>query len=307
MVDVVLVQIGGRRWEWLRPFTLLILGVLLTACTQTTKTIEIDRIIAFGDSNLDTVNMYRLTDHSLPKPPSWNGRVSNGPLLSEYLAQDLGAQLKTYAVSGATSGTDNILTALIPESTQFENTGVLGQVVDYQASLKTFSPHDLVLLMAGSNDLYRLNRPDKAKLQRKINGVVKNLNQSIDALQHLGARNIIVFTRTPRSNVGNDDDLNGVALNEAIFQWFHERREKTGFDVRIFDAYSAIETMILNPEVSGFSSPVGALCIDAPECVSESYEEGLNVANTYVNWDAAHKTTRVHRLLADQLLELLLP
>jgi len=41
------------------------------------------------------------------------------------------------------------------------------------------------------------------------------------------------------------------------------------------------------------------------ECVSERFEEGQRVADRFIHFDGAHKTTRVHRLLADQLYAVL--
>ncbi len=58
--------------------------------------------------------------------------------------------------------------------------------------------------------------------------------------------------------------------------------------------------MALNPSTCGFTQST-ALCISNNN-VGDNCANNLNVAAGCVNGDAAHKTTRVHQLMAAQLL-----
>ena len=69
------------------------------------------QIYVFGDSLSDTGNSLKATGIP-PSPPYFQGRSSNGPVWSEYLADDLGLtpqQQTNYAFGGANSGSDNTL------------------------------------------------------------------------------------------------------------------------------------------------------------------------------------------------------
>lgn len=72
-------------------------------------------------------------------------------------------------------------------------------------------------------------------------------------------------------------------------------RQRTGADVRLYDAYTAIADMMTQPSKYGFSE-TRALCMNVPACAQDE-----KVGATYVNWDGAHKTTRVHKLMAGQI------
>lgn len=50
--------------------------------------------MAFGDSNIDNGNLFRITEGVAAQPPRWRGRESNGPVVVEYLAENLGVPLE---------------------------------------------------------------------------------------------------------------------------------------------------------------------------------------------------------------------
>ena len=63
--------------------------------------LDISRLVVFGDSLSDNGNLFKLTGE--PPPPYWEGRFSNGPTYAEQLAQLLGAHLNDRAFGGATA------------------------------------------------------------------------------------------------------------------------------------------------------------------------------------------------------------
>lgn len=264
----------------------------------------IARVVALGDSNIDNGNLLRLSGGAFPAQPNWQGRNSNGPNVVEYLAKGLNATLDDYAVSGATTGQGNIVPDNTVPGVILSRTGVAGQVADLEKAGARFTESDLVVLWAGSNDIYGVQRADRATLDQRIATAAGNIQSAIDKLGGLGARRFLVANRTPREALGTDNDLNGVDLNKAIDAAVAQARSKTGADVRLYDAYGAIADMMKNPGTYGFKE-VNTLCWNVPACANDPYAGGLPVANTYVNWDGAHKTTRVHQLMAEQITQML--
>jgi len=67
-----------------------------------------DEFYTFGDSLIDTGNLFQATGGSFPpSPPYFNGRFSNGPIWLETLGTKLGidAETNNFAFGGSTSGT----------------------------------------------------------------------------------------------------------------------------------------------------------------------------------------------------------
>lgn len=254
----------------------------------------IERVVAFGDSNVDNGNLFALTGGRAPAPPNWQGRNSNGPSVVEYLADSLGARLEDHAVSGATSGELNIVGGQAAFA-HVAKTGVAAQIDALAAKGARFGAGDLLVLWAGSNDIFGAARSDRTGLDQRIATAASNIEQAIVRLHGMGAMRFVVANRTPREVLGNDNDLNGVDLNKALAQAVSSARQRTGADVRLYDAYAAIADMMTRPAEYGFAE-VRALCISVPSCAQDP-----QVGSTYVNWDGAHKTTRVHRLMAGQI------
>lgn len=282
-----------------RSFAALLAGtaVLLAGCATTPA--QVQRVVVLGDSNVDTGNLYRLSGEKIPGPPNWKGRNSNGPNVAEYLAEKLGAKLESHAVSGATTGEGNIVPLVVPGYSHLEKTGVAAQVDALAASGARFGPQDLIIVWAGSNDIFGAKRSDRADLDRRISSAAANVERTIDRMRAMGAQRFVVANRTPREVLGSENDLNGQDLNKAIAEAVTRAKARTGADIRLFDAYGVIARMMANPQEYGFKDSRG-LCMSVPACAQDSA-----VGATYVNWDGAHKTTRVHQILADQLVRLL--
>lgn len=284
---------------------LLCTALLLGGCASTPEQLDIQRIVVFGDSNVDTGNLQRLAGSDEPLMNSWRGRNSNGPVVPDYLAEDLNAELKNYAVGGATSGDLNVVAGFFPAFKHVEFSGVSVQLNEFVKAERQFKRGDLVILWAGSNDIVQADRADKEALNRRIMSAVNNIETSLNRFYDLGARKVVVATRTARSMIGSEDDLNGRDLNRALTERLNNYL-KPDYQVHVFDAYASIFDMAANPSKYGFSAEaVNALCVDIPDCKSERFETGLELANTYINWDFPHKTTRVHRIMADQILKML--
>lgn len=293
------------RWG---TFAALAATLLMAGCASTQNNVapatSVTRLVVLGDSNVDNGNLLRMTKNEVPPAPNWQGRNSNGPNVVEYLAKSLNAKLEDYAVSGADSGSGNVVAKISPPHAYVERSGVAVQLQDLVARNARFGPSDLVVLWAGSNDIFGAKRAERAALDQRIATAAANIESTIAKLHSMGAQRFVVANRTPREALGTENDLNGIDLNNAVSVAVMQARSKTGADVHLYDAYSAIADMMRNPAKYGFKEP-NALCWNVPACANDSLEKGLPVGNTYVNWDGAHKTTRVHQLMAEQITQMI--
>lgn len=276
----------------------------LGACASTASTTPITRLVVLGDSNVDDGNLLRLSGNQVPAAPNWRGRNSNGPNVADYLARELAVPMRNVAVSGATSGAGNIVPRVAPQFASLENTGVSWQIDQLQAQDGRLRETDLVLIWAGSNDLFGVARSDRALVAQRIAQVLRNTEAALDRLHAMGARRFVLATRTPREAIGTDNDLNGIDLNTALSQALPAlNARQPGLRVQLFDAYASIAAMMREPDRYGFTE-VKTLCAQVPACANEQHENGTPLADRHINWDAAHKTTRVHKLMAEQLARL---
>jgi len=232
-----------------------------------------------------------------------NGRlvVFDGPVVVEYLSKNLELPLENYAVGGATSGIINVVSSFWPDYKSVDNTGLSWQLDQFRKKSNTFNPDDWVVLWVGSNDILQLKRNDPDRLTKAIRAASANIVAFIDQTYTLGARQIVVANRTARGEMGGEDDLNGQDLNLAISKHIESYVKPSGLKLVLFDAYALTKSMYQQPQQFGFINEVNRLCMEVPNCAEERYEQGLNVANTYINWDYPHKTTRVHQLMAQAL------
>jgi len=277
----------------------ILLSLALCGCAAWNPHSGIDRLVVFGDSNVDNGNGFRITKGVNPGPPNWRGRNCNGPVVTEYLAQLLGVKEENYAVSGATTGALNLSAEIDPEVTAMARTGLLAQIEEFAAKGGRLGRGDIVMVWAASNDLFGVSRSDGEKLRQRIATARRNMLEAVERLHKLGARRIVVAGRTPRADLGTDDDLDGIDINEAI-----RAAVSTDPEVIFFDAYGVIADVVRHPQRHGITEPVRE-CLAVPSCISESYDKGLDVANGFVNFDGAHKTTRTHRIMAEKLLRVL--
>jgi phospholipase/lecithinase/hemolysin len=254
---------------------------------------SISAVIAFGDSNVDNGNLRaRGLQFGLDinPPPNFGGRNSNGPVVVEYLADLIHRPLVNNAFSGANTGTGlNFGIA----------TNTLSQIQLYLAARAgSADPRALYVYWAGSNDLLGVGG-DAALLQQRVTAARANIEAGLTALSDAGASRIIVANRTPRPDLASQDNLNGLALNAMIADLVADLDPLLGADLLPFDNYSLIADMVTNGTAYGFTrTAAGDLCFFVASCNAD-----LTEAVNWTNWDAAHKTTRVHELMAQAIVE----
>ncbi len=291
-------------------------AAILAACATTPADEarpEVSHLVFIGDSNLDIGRMRTeqagdTNDGKLVPPNTVGDRYADSTVLPEFLSQRLGLSQTNYAWGGATTGMTNIVGAREPNDAT--NTGTLAQMQEFEAALngQSADPDALYMLMAGSNDLAFVDKTDQPAIEAAIAGALTNLRATITKLDDLGAEFIVVGTRTPRPVLSDHDiataepdeeaknDAAGRQLNIAIRQLVADLDAELEADVEVFDFYANIRDIAENAESFGLA-PYSA--DPARYCTAE----GVSDCTRLINYDAAHKTTAVHAILADRFIE----
>lgn len=276
--------------------------------------VPISSLVVFGDSNVDIGRADDPVpgDGAFPPPNTVAGRSSDGPILPEFVSERVGVPQDNYAFGGATTGTVNIVGLL--GNPDLLPTGTLSQIDEFEARLGGGSadPDALYLVWAGSNDLVFeddfsaiLDKADQAEVDQAIDGALANLATAATRLTDLGAQNIVLTTRTPRPDLSDapspsaetdPDELNDAAgrqLNAGIAELVGELGTSLASDVSLFDDYALIRDVIDASGSNGFeaySDDPSQFCVNRADC------------SDLINFDAAHKTSAVHSVLADAFI-----
>jgi phospholipase/lecithinase/hemolysin len=251
----------------------------------------IGSLVVFGDSNVDNGNLAAAgaaVGAVINPPPNFGGRNNNGPVVVEHLARLMDRPMQNLAFSGANTGTGfNFGLA--------KNT--LSQITDYLTGRGgAADPNALYVYWAGSNDLLGVNA---GNIAARLTIAEANITAGLTALSDGGASRILVANRTPRPDLASANNGFGLQLNAMIAGLLPTLDTALAADLLIFDNYSLMADMVINPATYGFTR-VGAtdLCFFDPVCSTD-----LDEAAKWTNWDGAHKTTRVHELTAMAIIE----
>lgn len=266
-----------------------------------------DSLSDAGDNPSAVMSIYKILndscDPSHPCPPYDDGRLSNGPVASEYLAESLfpgsvtPTNFRSYAVGGATSGIGNSG----DRGGSATNTGTLGlpgmrQEVDRYISDSggNGDPDGLYLVWGGGNDYLTHNSPVAA---------AQNIGGYVNTLAAAGARHILVpnladLGHTPLARSEGEEsqarDYTIVFNNELATQLGNVSSSFPTTDIFQFDTYSFLNNIIQNPVDHGLTD------IDSP-CVSLLIFS-CDSPESHLYWDRVHPTTQAHALLADAFL-----
>lgn len=294
-----------------------ICGALIAGCASmaTSHSVhhDVSQLVFIGDSNLDIGRAFteregNTQDGKVVPPGTVGKRSSNGEILPEYLSERLGLKEVNYAWGGATSGMTNIIGG--GSAADLLNTGTLAQLAEFEAALngRPADGHALYMVMAGSNDLATVSKTDQAAINAAVKGAVANLRSVVTRLDSLGARFIVVGTRTPRPVLSDHDlatdepdaeaknDAAGRQLNIAIRKLVAELDAELGADVEVYDFYADIRDVIANAEAYGFAPY-------SPDPANYCTAKGQTDCSRLINYDSAHKTSAVHAILADKFIK----
>lgn len=247
------------------------------------------QIYVFGDSLSDTGNSLNATGLP-PSPPYFQGRFSNGPVWTEYLANDLGLspqQQTNYAFGGANTGNDN---TLIPGVQGLP--GLQQQIDSFKATNTSADPNALYVVWAGANDYL-------SRSTTNPNVPVNNLSTAVSSLAGYGAKNIMVANLPDLGKLpGTSGDIQvssglsalSEAHNEGLAANLNLPRQQSDVNIIPVDVNSLFKQAIANPQKFNFTNVTQSCLTQTSVCANP---------DKYLFWDDIHPTTVSHELVGD--------
>lgn len=269
----------------------------------------VERVVAFGDSLSDTGNIYTESRQRFPIRTTWmQGRFSNGPVWTEYLANRLHVPLNTWATGGAqTNDAYGLINGMKTQVDSFVRYSRMGR-----------SPYDvsrtLFTIWIGGNDFVSGGREPAV--------VLTDLEAALNTLVDRGARKIIVFglpdlslapTFHPLPNVADAGRTDAAkvrsrveAFNKALPRLLLRVSGGTAAEIQLVDIDLKFDALLANPNAFGFTE-VRTSCLDITSRLPTVYATDAPRRpecdpNRYAFWDLMHPTTATHALIADWVL-----
>jgi outer membrane lipase/esterase len=288
--------------------------LLLAACgsdsgTAPTPPALFSTMVVFGASLDDTGNVCNLNPASCPPVPYFNGRVSNGPLWVELVAQRVGATVTPSRTGGTNYAHSGARTGAVPGTTQGVP-NMMQQVDTYLASGSTAN-RDRALFVVNAatvgNDINDALTSTNAAAATIVPNAVNNAVAMVAKLYQGGARHVLLVNstdigKTPLVRAGGPQAM-AAATNWSTFfntgvgaQLTAIRSSSPGLTLYYMDLGALTTEVLAAPGGFGFSN------VTAP-CVA-----GTSVCTTpdaFFYWDGFHPTAATGRLVSQRALALL--
>lgn len=293
-------------------FSALILCFSVIASAAT-----LDKVVVFGDSLSDNGNLYEYMKHQFPvSPPYYKGRMTNGPVWAEFLVESYfpGAverHLLDYAYAGAAvvEGNDEPLFTLHSEIDSY-----------FLSHQNKADDHALYVVWIGANNYLALPEDGEKAVLDVGEGIKHSLKQLADkGVKHVLVLNLPDLGRTPvAADIGATAELTSLSeRHNQLLLDIVERFKQTEPSVQWlhFDVRHALDDLLTNPEVNGFSNITGTCYESSAE--EPSMKMGLKIASTiklsskksacdgYLFFDPVHPSVLAHKILAERTRQLL--
>lgn len=280
-------------------FNLIFLIIFLGYVQTQTGLLPLNTIVAFGDANTDTGNVYNLTNYQWPLvPPYYQGRFTNGPVWIEYLNI---SNILNYAYGDATIDNDNLIAGYTgPNRTLVP--GIRQQIVTYLTAqyVTTMDLSQTLYIIWAGGDEYMINSSVSPST------VVATLLAAVYDLLVIGIEKLIVVNLPPlQSYPGINYDTifstlviqhnNYLLSNITLIQSQYPQ-----VSIEIFDLHSLI-TQILSDKSMYKLNTIN------PCWTQSNYKIISQCSNPdqYVFIDNYHFTRVVHQIIADNIQQLI--
>jgi thermolabile hemolysin len=257
---------------------------------------ELERMVVFGDSLSDTINVYNGSYGTVPNSKSWYlGHFTNGLTWHEYLTRyHMDIPSYSWATGNAQSGNDIIFSGLNQQIDSFE---LYARYSSHYDPGKT-----LFFILFGGNDFITGNKkPDE---------VLKSFRTGIPRLIANGAKQIVLFTLPDFSLIPavlkwSDADKETLKqkvqdYNSQLKKYVDElKKEHAVVKFITADLYSYFNSLISNPERYGYINTRDA-CLNVSGSgfdyiVGRSPTASCISSNAaFLFWDNMHPTAKTH-------------
>ncbi len=274
-----------------------------------------DRLVVFGDSLSDTGNLASVTvDFPFP---FFQNRISNGPILVDYLAADLGLQALASRHVTTSNGGDNF--AISGGNILGSDTEDLSSQISAFLSRESVQPRGvssaLFFIMMGGNDLRDVRSLRSAsEASVRIDAIITTLDAQFSRLYQAGARNFLVpnvadIGAIPESIArrSSDPDISARArryvleYNQKLELMLQTWAQKPNTSLRSFDLFTEFDRVLNNASSFGFTrTEVGCFQIDGFSFDSECLF-GTRF-DRFVFFDNIHPSARLNEIISTPLL-----
>lgn len=262
-------------------------------------------VYVIGDSLSDPGNLYALTQGYPPSPP-YAGRFSNGPVWTEYFAEEMSLAVDSRAYGGSFSGEQFFAGTVYTNFNNVQYMGLFpplpgaGEQVDelIEDSPGGLNPTGLYIVWTGSNDFF-LGLVDPANMPQILAQTVANVADTICELSAFGARHFLV---------GNIPDIGLSPLatslgpqagpfmssviaqyNDGLSQAIATLPPVCGESIQVFDSYRMLNDVYASPGAYGLTNVTEACLSDSGICPNP---------DEYLFWDDVHPTTATHEIFS---------
>jgi thermolabile hemolysin len=298
----------------IQSFVVLFLGLLKLSRGSQQQQFTVKNITIFGDSMSDVGNIFARSGGAQPPPGIYyNGRYSNGPIWSDFLASFLNVDISTlndFAYGGATTNNDYIpgvstfLNATVPSIADQVHSYV-NEVVDSPG----WDNSTLHLIWAGYNDYWFYvndNLTASSNLYDVADRVTTNLLDSVDTLLNAGATWIMVgdlpnMQEFPDAESKTREQYRAYGLlteyhNRLLWEKISDVSRDYNPTVQMFSPHNLFQDFVTHPHQFGYVKTSQACLVNGTVC-----EDPLSK----MFWDYYHPTMQTHYRLARMILTLL--
>ncbi|KAJ2452560.1 hypothetical protein EV183_002855 [Coemansia sp. RSA 2336] len=295
------------------------------------------RLLVFGESLVDSGNLYTFIAHMFPSAPYYQGRWSNGPTFVEYMADLQCRNMENFAFAGATTNNGNVTAFPVRSIVQIPSTDQQVKLFNlYHALTVSGSAYkdDVVVFTAGANEIFR-------SIEGILSGelptdylptmISSNIKQQVLSLKEQGLSRFMLFSLppiedSPRSKLGNYPeavkyivDQTNLALEKVVVELreedkLYETDPRRNLKWIQWVNFRDILSALLEPPVlealnirNSNGSCLKTLKYDV-DLGNDFYNflELVTHANTipvcdtpeeYFYWDASHFSAQVHRVI----------
>ncbi|KAG0370465.1 GDSL lipase/esterase [Gamsiella multidivaricata] len=293
---------------------------------------SIKHIVVFGDSFSDNGNVFELSHGSWPRSAFYyDGRFSNGPVWGDYISMDGRINMTNYAFGGATTDSETVQ-GYSGANGDIPVPGFIQQIEDYYLQ-DDYAPHTqemnstLFVINFQGNDFYFNSTIDTQT-------VLANIERGIDRLVDLGGRHLVVVENIDSGRLPcyqRNSTLSKLKSAQSRKQHTeyrdlmqrlaekHGRQARTGssvfyncmdsnsnsavgkkVNIAFFDLFALFERLYEGRQLKrmGISDVVHG-------CVNEDATKTCSDPGRHFYSDLFHPSTKVHREVANGLLQLL--
>ncbi len=300
-----------------RVMVFILISVLLAGCS-TASSPNITHVYAFGDEHSDNGNCYKFLKEAVAQgqlvpedlkgfEENWEGRLSNGPVAVEVMADRLKVPLTDYAVCAAMSGSENINSDI----DALNNTGLLGQVNQFESDLKgeKADADALYFIDIGTVDIW-LKAIEGYEEEEAISGVadqvIAGITNAITLLANSGAKKFMVgnsfdlskFPSFISEGVTDPAQIYQSNMNARLPGKMEELAQQLGVEIDVFDHIAAGNSIQSNAEQYGLTN------LSDP-CTEQPFGAGQICAkpDEYYYWGYSYLTARVHQIMGEAMAE----